>query len=502
MIRIFPETIFISPATSLGQEARIYTLTLLVVAAALAARSLLPLQAEDPALYLFLVPPVFAAAVLGGLGPGLFATVACVAGHLALSGDWTLLNQSDMQAQTVMAARTATFVLLGAGISWFGDRLRHTQARAAERENHLQSILATVSDAMIVIDTSGAIRSFNTAAERLFGYGAREVLGRNVRLLMPPTQRDSQETILSRYLEGDRRVAAGTRITTGQRKDGSTFPLEVSVGEMASNGERFFTGFIRDMSERQQTEARMQEMQSELVHMARLTTVGEMASALAHELNQPLSAITNYMKGSRRILAGRTDEETRMVCEALEHAAGQALRAGEIIRRLRDFVARGETEKRVESIGRLVDEAGALGLVGARDRGVRIVYALDAAHDAILADKVQIQQVLLNLMRNALEAMEGEPRRELTISTRAQKDGMLAVIVSDTGCGIEPAAMERLFQPFFTTKAGGLGVGLSICRTIVEGHGGRIRAEANPGGGTAFVFTLRSAMKEHIGDAV
>src|SRR5215470_12166190 len=269
---------------------------------------------------------------------------------------------------------------------------------------------------------------------------------------------------------------------------------------MTSSGGRFFTGFIRDLTERQQTEARLQELQSELVHISRLTALGEMASALAHELNQPLSAIANYMKGSRRLLEGKSDEQSELVREAVDKAAEQSVRAGQIIRRLRDFVARGESERRVESIQKLVEEASALALVGAKDSGVWVRFKFDRAHEMVLADKVQIQQVLLNLMRNAIEAMEHSDRRELTISTEPGKDGTIFVNVADTGPGIAPEIASQLFQPFITTKAQGMGVGLSISRTIIEAHGGQISAEPNPGGGTLFRFSLRAVTEKDLGD--
>jgi two-component system sensor kinase FixL len=226
-----------------------------------------------------------------------------------------------------------------------------------------------------------------------------------------------------------------------------------------------------------------------------------MASALAHELNQPLSAIANYMRGSQRLLAGRTDEQTVMVRDAMDKAAEQSLRAGQIIRRLRDFVARGETERRVESINKLIEEASALALVGARDQGVRVTIGLHPFFDLVLADRVQIQQVILNLMRNALEAMEQSERRELVISTTPEGSDMIAINVSDTGSGIAEDIASQLFQPFVTTKRHGMGVGLSISRTIVEAHGGKIWTEPNPAGGTVFRFTLCVVSKEDLDDA-
>jgi two-component system sensor kinase FixL len=227
-----------------------------------------------------------------------------------------------------------------------------------------------------------------------------------------------------------------------------------------------------------------------------------MASALAHELNQPLSAIANYMKGSRRLLENSTDKQSGLLRDAMDKAAEQALRAGQIIRRLRDFVARGESERRVESVKKLVEEASAFALVGAKDQGVRVRFQFDPAVDLVLADKVQVQQVLLNLLRNAVEAMETSQTRELVISTAAGKDGMIAIGVADTGSGIAPEMTSQLFQPFVTNKRHGMGVGLSISRTIVEAHGGQIGVEPNPAGGTIFRFTLRAVTQEDMRDAV
>ena len=271
---------------------------------------------------------------------------------------------------------------------------------------------------------------------------------------------------------------------------------------MRSSDQRFFTGFIRDLTERQKTEARLQELQAELVHMSRLTAMGEMASTLAHELNQPLSAIANYLKGSRRLLENNSDEQSIMLRDAIDKAADQALRAGQIIRRLREFVARGESERRVERVKKLVEEASALALVGAKDRGIRVRFQFDPRIDLVLADKVQIQQVLLNLMRNAIEAMEGCKTRELLISAKPAGDDMIAIGVADTGSGIPPEMASQLFQPFVTTKPQGMGVGLSISRTIVESHGGQISCEPNPGGGTIFQFTLRAVTNEEVSNAV
>jgi two-component system sensor kinase FixL len=402
------------------------------------------------------------------------------------------------------------FTLIGAGISWSGEQLQRNRIQAAAstwdalaREAHLASILETVPDAMIVISEDGIVQSFSSAAERLFGYTAAEVIGKNVKMLMPSPYRESHDDYLRRYLRtGERRIIGIGRVVVGERKDGSTFPMELAVGEMRSSNRHFFTGFIRDITQRQESEARLQELQSELVHVSRLTAMGEMASALAHELNQPLLAIVGYMKGSRRLLESGVEDRLGMLRDAMDKAGDQALRAGQIIRRLREFVGRGDSERRVESVKKLIEEASALALVGTKDQGVRVRFQFDPAVDLVLVDKVQIQQVLLNLLRNAVEAMEASQRRELVISTAAGDEDMVAVSVADTGSGIAQELMSQLFQPFVTNKRHGMGVGLSICRTIVEAHGGQITVEPNPDGGTIFRFTLRAATGEDFSDAV
>jgi two-component system, LuxR family, sensor kinase FixL len=487
----------------LRRSAALYLLSVSLVAVAFIARSLLAPTLGDQALYLFLVPPVLVAGVVGGWGPGLLATTLSLAAHLYATAEYSNLAHPDSPLFTAELARAATFVVLGVGIAWFGERLRTTRLQAAGREAHLQSILATVPDAMIVIDERGIMQSFSLAAERLFGYSASEALGKNVAMMMPTPYREGHDGYLARYLRtGERRIIGIGRVVVGERKDGSTFPMELAVGEMRSGDRRFFTGFIRDLTERQKTEARLQELQSELVHISRLTAMGEMASTLAHELNQPLSAIANYLKGSRRLLEGNSDQRASMMRDAMDKAAEQALRAGQIIRRLRDFVARGESERRVESVRKRSEEASALALVGAKDQGVRIRFMFDPSVELVLADKVQIQQVLLNLLRNAIEAMEASTKRELTVASAAAEDDMVAISVADTGPGIAAEMASQLFQPFATTKRHGMGVGLSISRTIVEAHGGRIWADGNPGGGTTFRFTLRAVNKEEIGHAV
>ena len=491
------------PPPAWRRIARQYGVAILAILAGLAVELALADVLHGQGSYLFFIPAILIASAFGGWGPGLVTTALGMFLGLFFVKDFHLLSPADWVTGLI-------FALVGVGVSWRGEllsRLRRAAAANAEdaeaRTAHLESILDSIPDAMIVIDERGLVQSFSMAAERMFGHAAANVIGQNVKMLMPSPYREDHDGYINRYLRtGERRIIGIGRVVVGQRSDGSTFPMELAVGEMHMRNRRFFTGFIRDLTERQQTEARLQELQSELVHMSRLTAMGEMASALAHELNQPLSAIANYMKGSRRLLANRSDETTGLVSDALDKAADQALRAGDIIRRLRDFVARGESERRVEDVKKLVEEASALALVGAKDKGVRVRFAFAPGLDFVLADKVQIQQVLLNLMRNAIEAMEDSATRELVVATVPAPGSLIEISVADTGAGIAPEIGAQLFQPFVTTKRTGMGVGLSISRTIIEAHGGSISARPNSGGGTVFSFTLPAVTEEEAGDGV
>jgi two-component system, LuxR family, sensor kinase FixL len=372
------------------------------------------------------------------------------------------------------------------------EELTKSQENLKRREAHLHSILATVPDAMVIIDEKGIIQSFSTAAEHLFGFTQLEAQGRNVNILMPMPYQREHDSYLARYLTtGEKRIIGLGRTVVGQRKGGGTFPMELSVGEVSLEDGRQFIGFVRDLTFAQEREHLLHEMQSELLHVSRLSTMGEMAAALAHELNQPLSAMTNYLRGSKLLLRDSTDEHAKKISDALDKAAEQALRAGSVIERLRQFIARGETEKRVESIRKLVEETSSLALLTAKDQSIRTSFQFDPSADQVMVDRVQIQQVLLNLLRNAIEAMRTSACRELVISTASAADNMVVVSVADTGCGITPDLLSKLFQPFVTTKQTGLGIGLSLSRTIIESHGGQITAESNPDGGTIFRFTLR-----------
>jgi two-component system sensor kinase FixL len=369
-----------------------------------------------------------------------------------------------------------------------------SELREVGSASHLRSILETVPDAMVIIDEKGRILSFSKAAERLFGFAEAELVGENVSTLMPSPDRERHDSYLERYLKtGEKRIIGIGRLVTGRRRDGTAFPMELAVGEAIIGDERVFTGFIRDLTERQDYEQRLHTVQAELTHVSRVSAMGTLATSIAHELNQPLTAIANYVESASMMLAAEPGEQTiAMVREALDECAREAVRAGQIVRRLRDYISRGETERRVLSLARLVNEASALAFVGAGTQTVDLTVKI-GPDDLVLVDRVQIQQVLLNLIRNAVEAMHDLPSGRLTISAAHRENGFIEVIVSDSGPGLVPEIAENLFTPFHSTKPTGMGVGLSISRTIVEAHGGRIWADASPYGGTSFHFTLPDA---------
>lgn len=436
----------------------------------------------------FFVPAILVAAVLGGIGPGLLAT--------ALASPIVYQVLTSSYSPELLPANIGLFVLIGFVLSWGGGELHaawqreeRTAAYLAERSMELETLLSTVLDAAIVIEDNGLIRSINPAARAQFGYEPDEVIGRNVSMLMPEPYRSQHDGYLKRYLRtGKRRIIGTDRVVVGARKDGTTFPMKLAVGEMALNDGRHFIGFIRDLTAMEETASRLHQSQNEVARLARYNELGEMASTLAHELNQPLAAVANYVQGAQRMLANETDPKLVQLRSAMQETANQALRAGDIIRHLREFVTRGDAEMEPSEVKTLIEEASALALAGSRESGVRTYFELSET-PLVLANRIQIEQVLVNLIRNAMEAMRDSETKVLIVRTRSL-EGFVSVEINDTGPGIPSEIEERLFQPFVTGKPGGMGIGLSIAKRIVEAHGGTISVAARPGGGTVFSFTL------------
>lgn len=358
-------------------------------------------------------------------------------------------------------------------------------------QDEFQALLEAAVDGIVVIDEFGHISAFNAAAERLFGYTAAEVIGNNVSMLMPNPYRDEHDGYLANYRDtGVRRIIGIGREATARRKDGSEFPIYLAVGESRGTRGRRFVGIIRDLSERRRYEERLRQNRERLAHVGRISLMGEMAGGLAHEINQPLGAIANYAQAARRMLAAGDD--TAGATEALDHISIQALRAGDVIRRLRTMIRKRDSEPEQIDINSVVQ--GTLPLVDAdaRANGIRLRVELTPDLAPVRCDVVQIQQVLLNLVRNAIDAMQaaGSSRRQVVIRTARSGTDTIAVEVADTGPGVDPGIVAQLFTPFHTTKPDGLGLGLSISRSLVEGHGGNLGFRANEPDGAVFMFTL------------
>jgi two-component system, LuxR family, sensor kinase FixL len=349
----------------------------------------------------------------------------------------------------------------------------------------LAAVVNGALDGIVSIDESGRILSFNPAASKLFGYAPAEVIGRSVDVLMPEPYRREHDTYLQNYLRtGEAKIIGIGRQVEGRRKDGSIFPIDLGIAEIQLDGRRLFIGFIHDLSERRRFEAHLREL-----HADRLDLMEHMTVGLAHELKQPLAAITAYLN----ILSRRLKEQ-RVPVEAGEDVVDkitqQVFRVSEIMDNVRQFMTRGVTDKTPQHLNDVVRTACEFTDAIAKEAGVATTVRLDAKDDLVVINKVQIQQVVVNLKRNAIEAMHGSQIREMIVSTRLVEGAMIRVDVVDTGPGLAEAVRSRLFKPFTTTKPQGLGVGLSISRSIIDDHHGKLWAEDNPPGGTVFCFVL------------
>jgi two-component system, LuxR family, sensor kinase FixL len=363
-----------------------------------------------------------------------------------------------------------------------------TSANGSRPEDaRLAAIVESSEDAIIAKDLNGIILSWNRAAERLFGYTASEVFGQPITVIFPPDRIEEEAVILGRIRSGER---VDHYETVRRRKDGQIISVSVTASPIrdASGKVTGVSTILRDLTGRNIRDQQIQELQAELAHVQRLNELGQVVSTLVHEVNQPLTAISNYVSACRRLNTIRDHEQVRA---ALERIADQTNRTRQIVQRILDFVRKRDIQMRAENLSQVIEEAVALTRASVRDWDLTLTVEVEPPGVQVEIDKVQVQQVLFNLLRNAIEAMQEQPKRELVVATSLVEGGMVEISVADSGPGLVDEVRAKLFQPFVTTKVHGMGVGLSVCRAIVESHGGLLWADDNPRRGTIFRFTVR-----------
>jgi two-component system sensor kinase FixL len=336
-------------------------------------------------------------------------------------------------------------------------------------------------EAIIVITGEGIIERFNRAAEDMFGYARDEAIGQNVNILMPGIDHQNHDGYIGNYLRTrEAKIIGIGREVQAKHRDGETFPADLAVGEVGWKGSIRFVGMMRDLRDQKEGEERTLRLHNDMINTSRLATMGEMAAAMAHEINQPLAAIANYSSAAARFLEGGASINS------------QAHRAGEIIRRLRSFVRPKDLNRESANLKETIEEILPLAELDARANNIRLLIDVPADLPEIVADQVQVQQVILNLIRNGIDAMdEAKPEeRRLEVIARVLDDDMVAISVVDHGSGISEAATKQLFDPFYTTKSSGMGMGLAICQTIVTAHGGELSCANNELAGATFTLTL------------
>ncbi|WP_172795259.1 two-component system sensor histidine kinase NtrB [Polycladidibacter hongkongensis] len=354
----------------------------------------------------------------------------------------------------------------------------------------LESVLQTAVDGIVVIDQKGTILVYNGACEKMFGYTREEVVGQNVAMLMPKSHAIQHDEYIRRYQQtGEKRIIGIGREVEGQHKDGTNFPIELSVGEADTSDGQQFIGIIRDLRSKREIENRLRELQSNLVVMTRVNALDEMGAAIAHEINQPLTALMLYIQTAARRVKSQDDHDEQLL-KIMEKAVDEAGRASQIIQRMRGFVEKQEPKRTGVCLQKLINDCMELVHVSHRDDGVKVVNAFADAQYKLAVDAVQIQQILINLIRNACQAARSSEAPTVTISAVLEPENVL-VKVQDTGPGLPDAARENLFKAFSGTKQRGLGVGLAISRSIAQNHGGDLYAEPyQEGEGATFVLRI------------
>lgn len=361
-----------------------------------------------------------------------------------------------------------------------------------EAKIELKVVLETLVDGAIIIDASGTIILFNKACTRIFGYKPDEVIGKNVKILMPQPYQAEHDGYLNAYAKtGIKKIIGIGREVKGLKKNGEHFPLDLSIGETLTNDEVLFIGIIRDLTQRHAQKRKYDALQEEHYHLSRVSAMNEMGSAIAHELNQPLAASINYLETIELLLNQNTEIDIDKLSKITSRAMEQTHRASEIIARMREFIKRGDVVKEAVNLKTVIETAKRLAFLGFEKQGIDVKIFVPEVLPAVLINELQIQQVLVNLMKNACEAMFDSQQKILEISADVASCGQkIEVQVIDTGHGLSKADMKSLFVPFSTEKPGGMGIGLSISRSIISHHGGQIWAHENKPQGSIFHFSL------------
>ena len=390
---------------------------------------------------------------------------------ITVSSHWSLLRDRD----------AASVMICSNDIS--GVR------RALHDHRLLASIVESSQDAVMGKNLQGIVTSWNGAAARMFGYAPEEIIGRPVTVLFPEHLIGEELMILERLRRGDR---IEHYETVRLHKDGSPVHVSLTVSPIFDpNGVVIGASkSARDISDRIMLAKRLDELQAELLHTSRVNDMGLMASALAHELRQPLTAIFAYLGTVRRHAEAG---DTILAIAACNRAQLEVGRAAAIIGRLGLFLKKDQIQCRTDALAGVLDDAISLASMGSSAKGLKIDVRIDDDAQAALVDRIQIQQVVVNLIRNAAQATEGQAVRSMLISARRQDEHVIAVEVADNGPGLTADVLAHIFEPFYTTKSDGLGIGLSLCRSIVRAHGGDMTAENAAGGGAVFRFTLLTA---------
>jgi two-component system sensor kinase FixL len=361
--------------------------------------------------------------------------------------------------------------------------------------HQLRAVLDAAVDAVIVIDSAGRVLLANAATARLFGWDVDALLGRDVSMLMPEPDRSAHAGYIERFLRtGVPHVIGSGRNVTAMRRDGTCFPARLSIGQVAGVDPPQFVGFIHDLTEQVRETEAARHRHERLMQTTRLATMGEMAAGIAHEVNQPLTAISNYAQAAERLLA-LPEPDLVDSRDALREIAAEAHRAAEIIRRLRRMVRSAEDAREATRLPELVEELRVLCMADARAHDTRLRFEVQADPPPVFVHRVQITQLLFNLVRNALESVARDPPggREVIVSGRRSEAGDCEIAVCDNGPGVAPEVRERMFEPFLTTKANGTGLGLPMSQTIAQAHGGSLRHEPADPRGARFILTVPAA---------